>query len=99
MSDAPVHRAAGESPEIAQLWDTVARNRRSGAEMVIHHAAVTGPLRDDIAPDHIVDSLWTLNDPSTYTALVLDRQWTDQEYQTWLGRQMHAAVLPPEASR
>lgn len=88
-----VHRAAGESPEIAELWATVARNRRYGAEMVIRQAALTGPLRDDIPHDHIVDSLWTLNEPSTYTALVLGRQWTDQEYETWLSTQMQAAVL------
>jgi len=91
-----VHQAAGGSREIAELWSTVTRNRRFGAEMVIRQAALTGPLRDDIPHDHIVDSLWTLNDPSTYTALVLDRAWTNQEYDTWLCRQMHAAVLPHE---
>ena len=85
---------AGGSPELAELWAALARNRRFGAQMVIRQAAHTGPLRDDIPDDRIVDSLWTLNDPSTYTALVLDRHWTTQEYQTWLSRQMHAAVLP-----
>lgn len=94
-----VHRAAGGSPEIAELWSTLTGNRRLGAEMVIRQAAHTGPLRDDIPQDRIVDSLWTLNDPGTYTALVLERQWTHTEYESWLNRQMHAAVLPPELHR
>ena len=43
-----VHQAAGGSREIAELWSTVTRNRRFGAELVIGQAALTGPLRDDI---------------------------------------------------
>ena len=89
-----VHRAAGESPEIAELWTTLARNRRTGAEMIIKRAAETGPIRTDIPRDHVVDGLWTLNDPATYTNLVLDRGWSDQDFRTWLSRQMRAAVLP-----
>jgi AcrR family transcriptional regulator len=88
-----VHRAAGESPEIAELWTTLARNRRLGAEMVVGHVAASGPLRTDVPYDHVVDGLWTLNDPATYTNLVLDRGWSEPDFRTWLGRQMCAAVL------
>ena len=89
-----VHRAAGDSPEIAELWTTLTRTRRLGAEMVLRRAATTGPLRDDIPHDHLVDAVWTLNDPGPYIALVVDQHWTDVEFQAWLSGQLHAAVLP-----
>ena len=40
-----VHRAAGEAAEIAELWGTLTRNRRAGADMVVRRAIETGPLR------------------------------------------------------
>jgi hypothetical protein len=41
-----------------------------------------------------VDALWVLNDPALYGALVLDRQWSEDDHRRWLATQMHAAVLP-----
>ncbi len=88
-----VHRAAGDAPEIAELWDTLTRNRRSGAEMVVKQAAKTGPLRADLDLDHAIDSLWPLNDPAHYATLVQARHWPEPDYQRWLGNQMCAALL------
>ena len=88
-----VHRAAGESAEITELWTTLTRNRRAGAEMVVRHALETGSLRADLCIDHAIDALWTLNDPSTYDALVQERHWSEDDYRSWLSRQMRAALL------
>jgi hypothetical protein len=40
-----------------------------------------------------VDALWVLNDPAHYDALVLQRGWSQDEYRSWLGAQMRAALL------
>ena len=88
-----VHRAAGEATEIAELWATLTRNRRAGAEMVVRRAAETGPLRTGLAVHEAVDSLWILNDPAHYATLVLERHWSESDHQRWLGNQMCAALL------
>jgi hypothetical protein len=88
-----VHRAAGDSPELTELWATLGRNRRSGAEMVVRRAVETGAVRDDIPADHVVDSLWMFNDPALYTALVVERGWPESGFTAWLAGQMRAAVL------
>src|SRR5262249_61438629 len=38
-----IRRAADQSPELGEIWDTVQRNRRTGARMVIERAAKLGP--------------------------------------------------------
>jgi AcrR family transcriptional regulator len=89
-----VHQAAAESSEIGELWTTLVRNRRLGAQMVLRRARETGPVRADLAEDHAVDALWLLNDPAVYGSLVRDRGWPEDQYQRWLATQMQAAVLP-----
>ena len=88
-----VHRAAGEATEIAELWGTLTRNRRAGADMVVRRAIETGPLRAGLDVDQAVDSLWIFNDPAHYATLVLERHWPERDYQRWLGNQMCAALL------
>lgn len=88
-----VHRAAGEATEIAELWGTLTLNRRAGADMVARRALETGPLRTGLDVDQAVDSLWILNDPAHYAALVLERHWPERGFQQWLDNQMRAALL------
>lgn len=92
-----VHRAAGEATEIAELWDTLSRNRRAGADMVVRRVLETGPLQAGLGVDQAVDSLWIFNDPAHYAALVLERHWSERHYQQWLDHQMQAALLDDPA--
>lgn len=93
-----VHRASGASPEIAQLWATLESNRRTGAGMVVKYAMTRGKIRDDLEPEQIADSLWTINDPAQYRALVLDRGWPTADYRRWLAQLMRSSVLEDHAS-
>jgi hypothetical protein len=89
-----VHQAAADSSEIGELWTTLVRNRRLGAQMVLRRVHETGPLQPDLAEGHAVDSLWVLNDPALYGSLVRDRGWSEDQYRRWLATQMQAALLP-----
>jgi hypothetical protein len=42
------------------------RNRRTGARMVIDHAASLGPLAAGLDLDRATDILWIFNDPALY---------------------------------
>ena len=90
-----VRRASGQAAEIAELWDTLGRNRRTGARMVIDHAASLGPLAPGLDPDRATDILWIFNDPALYDALVAGRGWPDADFTSWLSGQIRHALLPP----
>ena len=60
-----VHRAAGDAAEIAELWGTLTRNRRAGAEMVVRRAIETGPLRTGLPVDQAIDCCGSSTIPPT----------------------------------
>jgi AcrR family transcriptional regulator len=94
-----VRRAAGESAEIAELWATLCGNRRAGSAKVVEKILESGPLRAGVSRDHAIDSLWVLNDPTLYGALVLDSAWPEDHHRRWLAAQMRAALLPGDPHR
>nr|MDT0660615.1 TetR/AcrR family transcriptional regulator [Micromonospora sp. DSM 115978] len=89
-----VRRAADESSEVAEVWETLLRNRRAGARMVVERAGELGPLRQGVDLDRAIDALWIFNDPAHYEALVLRCGWPHDLYRDWLSRHMRQAVLP-----
>jgi AcrR family transcriptional regulator len=86
-----VRRAADQAPEIAELWDTLLRNRRAGARMVVEHAASRGPLA--LGTDRAIDIVWVFNDPAHYDTLVSSCGWPEPDYTSWLSRQIRHALL------
>ncbi|MDN5765874.1 MAG: hypothetical protein L0H96_01325 [Humibacillus sp.] len=65
--------------------------------MVVKHAMTRGKIRNDLEPEQIADSLWTINDPAQYRALVLDRGWSQADYRRWLTHLMRSSVLENDA--
>jgi AcrR family transcriptional regulator len=91
-----VRRAADESPELAEIWETLLRNRRAGARMVVEHlrtfpAAIAGG--DDF--ERVIDQVWFYNDPAHYGALVLHCGWEEHTFQQWLAARMREVALSP----
>jgi AcrR family transcriptional regulator len=89
-----VRRAADDSAEVAELWETLQNNRRTGAATIIARIQTLGPLARDLDTDSAADILWTLNDPAHYAALVLDRAWPETRYRQWLSTTMCCSLLP-----
>ncbi|MEW2381937.1 helix-turn-helix domain-containing protein [Micromonospora sp. NPDC047707] len=90
-----VRRAADGTPEAAEVWQTLLRNRRAGARMVVERLReLDVPLRQGSDVEHAIDELWFYNDPAHYGALVLDRGWPEDAFRAWLGRSMRHALLP-----
>lgn len=92
-----VRRAADQSAEIAELWDTLQRNRRAGARMVVEHAASLGPLGAGLDIEQATDILWIFNDPAHYDTLVTGRGWPEARYTRWVSGQARHALLPAGA--
>jgi hypothetical protein len=97
-----VRRAADESPEAGQLWETLQVNRRTGAAMVVDHLLTMGDvLKEGLSRDRAVDRIWLLNDPAHHLALVGSCGWDEAEFSTWLGDQMTESLVasPREGCR
>ena len=93
-------RAADEGPEISELWETLQRNRRAGAAMVVRHLATLSPVPDDLETERATDIVWIFNDPVHYDALVHQRGWTEDDYAAWTADQMrHGLAIGSRASR
>ena len=91
-------RAADQAPELGELWDTLQRNRRAGATMVIEHAASLGPLAAGLDTGRATDILWIFNDPALYDTLVSRCGWPEPGYTIWLSGQMRHALLPADGN-
>jgi AcrR family transcriptional regulator len=77
-----VEHAAASDPEVAELWQDLQQQRRQSLTLLATALCTKAPLRLDQAA--VVDTLWALQ-PSTYQRLVLDADWTPQEWESWLG--------------
>lgn len=53
----------------------------------------SGRLRPGLSGQAAVDVAWTLISPATYEQLVLDRGWTPDQFEAWLGAALPALIL------
>lgn len=88
-----VRRAADASSEVAELWETLQTNRRSGARMVVKRLLALGALSPGLTTATATDVLWIFNDPAHYGALVHQCGWPETAFTNWLALQMQHAVL------
>jgi len=89
-----VRQAADDAEEVAQVWETLLRNRRIGATGVVGRLRDLGPLRYGADLDRSVDLVWFYNDPAHYGSLVLRCGWDETDFRDWLASQLKHAVLP-----
>lgn len=89
-----VRRAADEGGEVAELWETLQRNRRVGARMVIDRVAALGPLADGLDIERAADILSVFNDPALPEYLVTRCGWPEAFFAAWLSDQLRHALLP-----
>ncbi|RKN50881.1 TetR/AcrR family transcriptional regulator [Micromonospora endolithica] len=90
-----VRRAADETTELAEIWETLLRNRRAGARMVVERlGTLDTALRQGSDVERAVDELWFYNDPAHYGALVLRCGWTEESFRRWLAERMCDVLLP-----
>ena len=52
-----------------------------------------GRLRAGLSGQDAVDLAWSLTSPATYAELVLDRAWTPDRFESWLGAALPALIL------
>jgi AcrR family transcriptional regulator len=86
-----VQQAAPAEPELAALWDEIARRRAANMRLFVADLAAVAPLRLDQA--EAADVVWATNAPELYQLLAGQRGWTPGRYERFLADTWHRLLL------
>ncbi len=89
---APLY-AAGDERGVGEFFDTIERERRIGTTGAITALRDRHGLREGLELDPAIDAAWTLNSPEVWDRLTRRCGWTAAAYQSWIERQLRAALL------
>jgi AcrR family transcriptional regulator len=86
--------AAATDPDLAATMRELEDFRLAGMGRLAQLLADRGALRPGLSAEHARDILWTLASHATYDQLVIQRGWSSEQYQTWLGDALSRLLLP-----
>jgi len=76
-------RAADSDPDLQALLGDLERQRHRAAGMVADAVVKRGALAPGRTAKYARDTIWLLNDPTTYTKLTGQRGWSHSQYVSW----------------
>jgi hypothetical protein len=77
--------AAGTDPALSKASKKLDSGRQYGLRIVAETLERGGHLRSDLDAQRATDILWALTPEDIYQRLVLERGWTRDEFEKWLG--------------
>lgn len=86
--------AAASDPNAAELQRLDTARRCQGQRAYIDMLLANGPLRDGLTPDDAADTYSALANPATYTFLIVERGWSPDRFERWLGDSLSRLLLP-----
>ncbi len=86
--------AAAADSAAAPIVEQMDAERLSGMSALAAQLVRLGSLRDGLTHEKIRDTLWALNASALYELLVLQRQWTQEEYVEFVRHSLKAMLLP-----
>jgi AcrR family transcriptional regulator len=93
-SEAEVLRGATAiAPDFIRDRERIRYERQEGVVQVLDR---TGALRTGLSVPMARDILWTLTSYDIYRRLVVEREWTGDQYETWLGDTLIATLIAPD---
>jgi TetR/AcrR family transcriptional regulator of autoinduction and epiphytic fitness len=91
---AQLEAAAGSDPEATRMLAEHDRARYATQRRLARSLHRQGHLAPGLSERRATDVIWTLASERTYLALVRDRGWKPEEYESWLAEQLAVALLP-----
>jgi AcrR family transcriptional regulator len=88
-----VRSSAATDPQMRELWDRMARERRDRMSHNADRLLATGQVRPDLGRDDVRDVLHTYTSPELYEILVLDSGWSLQAYADFVHRGLRGQLL------
>ena len=93
-----IRTAAPSDPEIGGLWQNMQKQFHGNQRLFVEQLQRIGGLRPDLDMDRATDIVWTLNHPDVYRLLVIDREWSPEDYESWLADALASQLLRPVGS-
>lgn len=87
--------AAQVDSEAADLLVEIRRQRHVGQSRIIAALVERGALDPSLEPSEAADVVYLLWSPETHRILTVERGWTSDRYEAWLGRILARALLAP----
>jgi AcrR family transcriptional regulator len=88
-----VFEGAATDLALADLSAAMIAQRAVTAGWIIDELAAKTSLRDDLAREDAVDTLWILMDPAVFDRLVRQRGWSVERYQRWFARSARSLLV------
>lgn len=85
-------RESGD-PQLLAHYREVAASRLRRFTQLGPQLEETGRLRPGVSGKDAIDLVWLLSSPETYQQLVLDRGWTPERFEGWLGDALVDLIL------
>jgi TetR/AcrR family transcriptional regulator, regulator of autoinduction and epiphytic fitness len=85
--------AAGADGEIAAIYQQQRQDRYRDERRLARSLARKGALRSGLSEAQAADIIWAVATTRTYRALVHERRWTTDQYETWLTDLLTCALL------
>lgn len=89
--------AAAVDPDAAAMLDTIARQRYIGQGVVARGLADRGALRGGLTQDFAHDVIYALMSPELRNVLTVERRWSIDRYEQWLGTTLSQLLLEPSS--
>lgn len=87
-------RESGD-PQLLGHYREVAASRRRRFSELGAQLERSGRLRPGLSGEDAVDIVWLMTSPETYEQVVLDRGWTPERFEAWLGDALSDMILLP----
>jgi AcrR family transcriptional regulator len=76
--------AAVTDPDCAALWAEISQRRATNMRRLAADLRTTGDVRVDLSNDQVADIIWSMNAAEYWVLLVRERQWSPEQFATWL---------------
>ena len=86
--------AAKTEPEIAGLLEQILQARLQGMAFFIEALLLNGALRPGLSATSAAETAWALSSAEMYRLLTVDRGWSGDQYEAWLGESLILLLLP-----
>jgi AcrR family transcriptional regulator len=86
--------AAKTEPEIATLLEEILSSRLQGLSHFVGTLVRHAPLRTDLDEQTAIETVWALTSAEVYSLMTVDRDWSAEQYQSWLADTLTRLLLP-----
>ncbi len=86
--------AAKTEPEIAGLLKSLLEERRRNLGVFVQHLSAHARLRSGLDPAQATDIVWGVASPEVFSLMTVDRGWSRERFEGWLGDTLARLLLP-----